>query len=172
MQKIIKNKYNLKEKDVTEVVTRVKVLLINSNNELLLGYSHNDYQFPGGHVEEGEDLVNTLNREIEEETGIVLNIKEISPFAEFISYYKDYPAKGKNRKIKIYYYEIKTNEKPNLKNTKYTEDELDGNFRLEYVMLDNIEDKLKNNAIKYGDKKGIAMEMLELIKIYKNIDNK
>ena len=117
MKEIIRNESNLKEKDVTEVVKRVKLLITNSNNEILLGYSHSDYQFPGGHVEKGENLVQTIKREIKEETGIVLNHLNINPFAKMISYYKDWPEKGKNRKIEIYYYELKTDEKPNLNNT-------------------------------------------------------
>lgn len=172
MEKIIKNKYNITDEEVTEVVTRVKVLLINSNNELLLGYSHNEYQFPGGHVEVKENLVPALIREIEEETGIVLNLEKMYPFAKYISYLKDYPEKGKNRKIVIYYYEIKLDKKPNLKNTNYTDEEKEGHFRLEYISLDEVEEKLKNNAMKFGDPKGIAKEMLEALKIYKNIDNK
>lgn len=46
MKQIITNKYNLTDSDMTEVVKRVKVLLANSNNEVLLGYSHNNYRFP------------------------------------------------------------------------------------------------------------------------------
>src|SRR5574344_3116443 len=107
MKTIITNEFNLKDEEMTETVKRVKILLINSKNEILLGYSHHNYQFPGGHVEENETLVNTVNREILEETGISLNLKEIVPFAEAIGYYKDWPSEGKNRKIEIYYYEIK-----------------------------------------------------------------
>ena len=66
-------KYSVKEEDVTEIVKRVKALIINSNNEILLAYSNNCYQFPGGHVEDGETLIDAVNREIKEETGIVLN---------------------------------------------------------------------------------------------------
>ena len=40
---IITNDCNLKDEDMTEVVKRVKVFIINSNNEILLGYSHNEY---------------------------------------------------------------------------------------------------------------------------------
>ena len=141
MEKIITNDYNLKDEDMTELVVRVKILLINSNNEILLGYSHNEYQCPGGHVEEGENLISAINREVQEETGIDLNIKNAEPFACSIGYYKDWPAVGKNRKIEIYYYEIKTDEKPNLGNTKYTESEKNGNFELRYISLENVENE-------------------------------
>lgn len=167
MEKIITNDYNLKEEDMTEVVKRVKILLINSNNEILMGYSHNEYQFPGGHVEENEDLIEAINRELKEETGIVLNIKNVEPFACSLGYYKDWPEIGKNRKIEIYYYEIKTDEKPNLDNTEYTESELDGNFELRYIPLDIVEEELTSNADKYGDKHGIANEMLKVFKVYR-----
>ena len=53
MIEIIKNNINV---DYENIVTRVKAVIINSKNELLLGYSYYEYQFPGGHVEGGEDL--------------------------------------------------------------------------------------------------------------------
>ena len=167
MEKIVTNDYNLKEEDMTEVVKRVKLFIINSNNEILLGYSNNEYQCPGGHVEENEDLINTINREMKEETGIELNLKEATPFACTLGYYKDWPEEGRNRKIEIYYYEIKTDEKPNLNNTNYTENEKKANFELRYIPLDNVEKVFIENANKYGDKHGIAKEMLKVFKIYK-----
>ena len=171
MKQLITNKYNLTDSDMTEVVKRVKVLLVNSNNDVLLGYSYNNYQFPGGHVEENETLVQAVNREILEETGIELNITNIEPFACAIGYYKDWPAEGKNRKIEIYYYEVKTDEKPNLENTDYTENEKDGNFELRYIPLLNVENVLRTNAEEYGDKKGIAREMIDLFGVYKTTIN-
>lgn len=168
MKEIITNKDNLKENEITEVVKRVKVLLINSNNEILLGYSHHDYQFPGGHVEENEELIDTVKREVLEETGIKLKVNNIEPFAKKIGYYKDWPEKNKNRKIEIYYYEIATDEKPNLNNTSYTENEKEGNFELRYIHLDKVEEELEKNIEEYQDKKGIGKEMLDLLNIYKN----
>lgn len=171
MKQLITNKYNLTDSDMTEVVKRVKVLLVNSNNDVLLGYSYNNYQFPGGHVEENETLVQAVNREVLEETGIELNITNIEPFACAIGYYKDWPAEGKNRKIEIYYYEVKTDEKPNLENTEYTENEKNGNFELRYIPLLDVENVLKTNAEEYGDKNGIAREMIDLFGIYKTTIN-
>lgn len=172
MIKIIMNEYNLSEESITEVVKRVKVLITNSNNEVLLGYSHNDYQFPGGHVEDSEELIQTVNREILEETGMNLEVSNIEPFACSIGYYKDWPSEGKNRKNEIYYYEIQTEEKPNLENTQYTESEKNGNFELRYVPLNSIENVLRQNAEEYGDRKGIAREMINLFGIYKDTLNK
>lgn len=172
MKQIITNKYNLADSDMTEVVERVKVLLVNSNKEVLLGYSHNAYQFPGGHVEKNETLIQTVNREVLEETGIRLGLTELEPFACAIGYYKDWPVEGKNRKIEIYYYEVKTDEKPNLENTEYTENEKDGNFELIYISLTEVENVLKANVEKYGDKKGITREMIDLFTIYKESINK
>ena len=170
MKIIIHNKNNLKETDITEVVKRVKILIINSNNEILLGYSHNDYQFPSGHVEKGENLDQTIKREIKEEIGIILKNQNFKPFAKVISYYKNWPEKGKNRKIEINYYELKTDEKPNLNNTEYTESEKNGHFELKYIPLENVQKILKENAKKYGDKKGITREMLEIFNLYKSLN--
>lgn len=169
MKEIIDNKYNILENEVTEIVKRVKVLLINSNNELLLAYSNNCYQFPGGHVEDGESLLNAVYREIKEETGIVLNDNNLKPFLAAYRYYKGYPKEGDNRKNEIYYYEIKNDEKPNLNNTEYTIDEKNGNFELRYVSLNDFESVLEENVLEFGDRKGIASEMLEVIKVYKNM---
>ena len=97
-----------------------------------------------------------------------LKLTDLEPFARNLGYYKDWPEEGKNRKIEIYYYEVKTDEKPNLDNTSYTESEKDGGFELRYIPLSNVEEELKKNAEEFGDKKGIAREMLELFSLYKN----
>jgi len=164
---IIRNDDNLKDNDINEFVRRVKILIVDSQNKMMLGYSYHEYQFIGGHVEEGEDLPEAVEREIEEETGIKIDAKKERPFACNISYYKDYPNKGINQKIEIYYYEIRTDLKPNLKNTNYTIEESEGNFELRYIPFDKLEEELENNAREYGDPNGITKEMLGLLKIWR-----
>lgn len=168
MEQIIVNKDCIQEKEITEIVKRVKAIIINSKNEILLGYSHNDYQFLGGHVENGENLIESLKREISEESGISLNLDDVFPIILKKAYCKDYPQIGSNRKNEIYYYVIKTDKVPNLELTNLTDDEKDGNFKLEYIKLDDIEEVIIKNGDKNGDLHGIANEMLEVIKIYKN----
>ena len=170
MKEIITNKYNLKAEDITEVVKRVKVLLINSNNEILLSNSFNEYHFPGGHAEENEELTDVVKREILEETGIELDSSNYEPFACSIGYWKDWPSEGKNRKTEVYYYEVLSDLKPNLDKVKRTTHEIEGNFTIKYVPFNKIEEVLIDNAKEYGDEHGIAKEMLELIKIYKSKD--
>lgn len=171
MKKLTTNTDNLKDSQMTEVVKRVKVLLINSKKEVLLAHSHNDYQFPGGHIEDGETYMDAVIREVREETGIVLSNIKISPFALKQGYYKDWPSEGKNRKIEIYYYEIFTDETPNLNKMKLTDNEKSGDFKLEYILLKNIKKVLKDNAKKFGDKYGIAKEMIELLDVYKKMNS-
>ena len=171
MKILTTNKDNLKDSQMTEVVKRVKILLINSKKEILLVYSHNDYQFPGGHIEDEETYIDAVIREVKEETGIALSNITISPFALKQGYYKDWPNEGKNRKIEIYYYEIFTDETPNLNKMKLTDNEKSGDFKLEYIPLKNIKKVLKDNAKKFGDKYGIAKEMIELLDVYKEMNS-
>ena len=72
MKIIINNPDNLLKEDMDEVILRARAVMLNKENELLIGYLDSTYQFPGGHVENGETVVEGLIREVEEETGIVL----------------------------------------------------------------------------------------------------
>ena len=65
------------------------VVLLNSNKVLLLQHpdttTSGHWDFPKGHVEKGEDEVQTALRELKEETGID-NVKIIDDFNHPISY--------------------------------------------------------------------------------------
>lgn len=165
MKVIFINKDNLKDEDIDEEVVRVKGLLVNSNNEILLGYSHNCYQFPGGHKEDGELLSTVLIREIKEEVGIDI-VVENKPFLCIKYYNKNYFNTGKNRCNKIYYITVKTDQKPDLSKTEYTEDELNGNFELRYEKLSNIKDVLLENCDIHTISKAITNEMIMALDCY------
>ncbi len=163
MIKIIKNKYNISDEVITDTITRVKALIITSDNKILLAHSFCSYQFPGGHVEDNENLLTALKRELYEETGLIFELNNLKPFALLIKYYKDYPSTNKYTKFIIYYYVIKDDRVPILKNTNYTDEEKDGKFTLRYIPLDIVKCVLKDNIDTCGDTEGIAEEMLDIL---------
>ena len=102
MKEIIYNYDYLNDEDITEIVIRMKALIINNKN-ILLGNENDIYQFPGGHLEDKETFEECLKREVLEETGILLFDSEIKrPFMKVTFMNKDWPEVGKNRKSEIY----------------------------------------------------------------------
>ena len=169
MKEILYNYDNLKLEDIDEVVTRTKGLIINSNNEITLGYSHKTYQFPGGHLEEGETLEECLLREIEEETGIEIKDAKLKPFEKITYYNKNYHGSGKNRQNDIYYYLIRTNMMSNFENTSLDEWEKDGNLMVKRVPLRDVEKVLRDTILDNPINKVILEEMLDIFKEYNKI---
>lgn len=166
MKEIIYNYDYLSDDDITEIVIRTKALIINGNN-IILGNENDIFQFPGGHLEANETLVDCLKREILEETGIEILDEEIKRLFMKVTFKnKDWPDKGKNRKAEIYYYLIETNKMPNLKKVNYTENEKNGNFRIELIPLDKVIDVIKENIVKNEKNKVIAPDMIMAIEEY------
>ena len=128
------NTYNLKEEEIDEIVTRVKVFLITSNNQILLANSDGGVQLPGGHLEKNETLEECVIREVLEETGIKLEKNEIAkPLYEVRHYTKNYKFTGKNRISNILYYLIYSNKQPNLHHINLTENEKVNDFNIQYT---------------------------------------
>lgn len=169
MREYIYNIKKLTDKDIDRVITRTKILIINSKKELLLGYSNGTYQFPGGHLEENESLETCLERELLEETGIKINAKGLVPFFVIKHYNKNHNNTGENRLYLIYYYIINTDEVYDLEKTNYTEDEKNGNFALQYVSLDEVEELLIKSISNNPINEVIVREMLMTINEYKKL---
>lgn len=169
MKEVIYNSDNLTDEDINEVVVRTKGLIINSNNEITLGYSHKTYQFPGGHLEEGETLEECLLREIQEETGIELENYNMKPFYKTVYYTKNYHNSGKNRKNEIYFYVIKTDEKFNMDNSNLDEWEKNGNYELRVLPLSEVVDTLNKTINDNPINEVIYKEMLNVLDEYKNL---
>ncbi len=167
MIKIIHNNNNINDLEIDEEVVRVKAIIINNKGEVLLGYSYWEYQFLGGHVKKKEELMDALIRELKEETGLNYKNNKINLVGVREAYYNDYPVVGKNKKITIYYYEIYDDRIPDLKNTNYTKEELEGNFSLRYVPINNLKDVLEYNIANCGDSSGIQGEMIEFLEKYR-----
>ena len=157
--------------------TRIVVTGILKDNDLFLIVKRNEnddlypgaWEFPGGHLEENEELTDCLHRELLEETGMDIDVSRLKPFMLLEHLNKDYPEAGSNRLTKIYYFSVTTSENVDLSKTNYTLEETIGNYELRYIPLEIVEELLLKNAEVAPKNKVIATEMLEAIKEYKRI---
>ena len=135
MIEIIKyNEDDLRDDEIDQVITRVRAFIVSSKNNMIVGYTDEGYQLLGGYIEDGQDLVNGLATHIYNETGIVLDSKDvIEPFYEIRHYNRDYKGSGINRLSDLIYFCVKTDKLPNHKKLKLTDRELAMKMPLEIV---------------------------------------
>ena len=172
MKEVLYNYDNLTLDDIDEVVVRTKGLIINDNNEITLGYCDGTYQFPGGHLEDGEELTTCLLREIKEETGIEVKDAKMTPFEKITHYNTNYHNTGKNRKNEIYYFIVKTNTKFDMNNTSLDEWEKERGFTVKTISLSNFEKVLVDSIPDNPRNEVIVEEMLDVFKEYNKIKDR
>ena len=86
MQKLFESwrKYLNESEDKLDTKRVAKVVLFKDEKILLLRSALGDFKgewdLPGGHVEEGEDMLDGLKREVDEETGLTLETAEALNF--------------------------------------------------------------------------------------------
>lgn len=169
MKTITYNKDRINELDINQVIKRAKVIFTNDKNEILLCCSENNYFLVGGHVEGNESDIDCLSREIQEETGVELNLtEEPNLFLTIKHLDKNFPDSGVNTLSLINYYALNTSINPCLENTNLTEEEKNGNFRLEFVDLNQAEEKL-NNSLATATIKDVVTDTLEAVIQYKKV---
>ena len=162
---IIYNDDSIKEDEVNRVVKRAKVVIENSNNEILLCFCHNNYYLLGGHVDNDESDMECLHRELLEEAGVDINFNKLIPFVTIKYFIKDYPEDNINSLYIANYYNYKMNLIPNIDNLNLTEDEKEGNFEIQYIHRDIIINKL-NEALEFATRKNVVNDTIEVIKEY------
>ena len=172
MKEVLYNYDNLTIDDIDEVVVRTKGLIINDNDEITLGYCEGTYQFPGGHLEDDEELSECLLREIKEETGIEIKDAKMRPFEKITHYNKNYHNTGKNRKNEIYYYVVKTNTKFDMNNASLDEKEKENGFTVKTIPLSLFEETLIKSIPDNPRNKVIVEEMLDAYKEYNKIKDR
>ncbi len=165
MKEFVINDNNLNDDDIEMKVVRVKGLVFNSNGKILLVFNNNTYQFPGGHLDDNEEIDDCIKREILEEVGIDLKITE-DPFLCIETYDDNYFGTGKKVLNTIYYYRFFTDLEPDITKTHYDELELNTEFKICYINYSDIETFI-NEKIELGEIDiKIAREMLHVIKEY------
>ncbi|MBQ6476933.1 MAG: NUDIX domain-containing protein [Bacilli bacterium] len=167
MKKIIINDSNIDDKDIDYSVVRVKAIIVNSENSVIMEHNNNTFQLPGGHVEQ-EDLKEALKREILEECGIS-NVEIGEPFLNIVTYDNDYFGSSKKVLNKIYYFDVYTDETPDFKKTRYDILESKTPFRLFYVDMNKVKDFIEEEKTKKNIEEAIARELNLVFDAYKYI---
>ena len=79
MNKIIINPNNLKEDEILQK-EKVRALLFDENNRIIVGNYNNLYLLPGGKIDKNELLKEGLIRELEEELGTTFTEENLDYF--------------------------------------------------------------------------------------------
>ena len=168
--KIIINEDNLSKNKIKEYNEKARAILLNKKKELLVVNYGGTYLLPGGKIDHNEEIIDGLLRELEEETGTHYNDKELNYLCTIEYFQKNYPKRNNetlNRLITTHCY-IGEYKGISLNKIKLTEKEQKGNFKLELIPLNKIENIIieskNNNPRNIYFKK----ELLTIINMYKN----
>ncbi|MCV2403210.1 NUDIX domain-containing protein [Marinomonas sp. C2222] len=130
--------------------------IVLRGEEILMLYTqrYDDYTLPGGGIDEGENPVEGLIRELAEETGAqnIHNIAEFGLYEEFRPWYKE---NADIMQMKSYCYTCDIDEA--LGETSLEDYEMKNGMKAVWM---NIHDAIQHNldTIKNSDKKGMSIE--------------
>lgn len=172
------NKDNLNVNEVQEISTKVRAILVDENNKILIANYGNVILLPGGKVDEGETVLDAITRELSEELGQNYTAEELEFLITLNYFQKNYPKRDetfKNRLVQTHYFIGKYKE-INKPKQKLTEKEQKSNFRLELISLENLENIILNNQNKNPRNIYFQTELLTILdnfkKIKQNVINK
>ncbi len=133
METIVFNDYQLKDSMIEDRYVKARAVIINDASEMILIKYDEIYLLPGGTIDDGEEIIQGLIREIQEETGIEVSPEQCEDFLTIQHYLKDYPKRDNdgilsNRLNETHYFKIQTNQLINSNNMNLTENETQANF--------------------------------------------
>lgn len=168
---LIINEDNLNVYEVQEFSTKVRTILVDENNRILIANYGNVILLPGGKVDDGETNLEAITRELSEELGQDYNANELDFFVTLNYYQKNYQKRDgtfQNRLVKTHYF-VGLYKGIKKDSRKLTEKEQKGNFRLELVSLEGIENMILKNVNDNPRNIYFQKELLTILASYKNI---
>ncbi|MFY0642453.1 MAG: NUDIX domain-containing protein [Bermanella sp.] len=130
--------------------------IVIKGDSILLLYTqrYHDYSLPGGGIDEGEDEVAGLVRELQEETG-AKGIRNVKPFARYDEYRPWYKADGDIIYMVSYCYVCEIDDE--LGDTAFESHEVSNGMKPVWI---NIHQAISHNEdiIANSDKKGLSID--------------
>lgn len=166
------------EKDVVyeKQINKVRAIVINKTGRCLVVNYAGLYMLPGGKIDEGETEIEALKREIQEESGIEIEIDDEEPYLELETYDKNYYDRKEKREINritnTKFYIVYTNQNINEKNKKLTESEKEKGHTVEFLNLSIIPYLVETNESNNSKRKNFDREILVALKEFKDMKEK
>ncbi len=174
MQEIIINKGKLKDEEVTNVVDKARIVLRNDNDEIVFTRFGRVYFLPGGKIELTETPVDTIKREVKEETNIDILLDDIEPFVLVKHYLRDYELGDGtivNRLINTFYFTGFTS-KDDIEYFNLTLMEKHDNLKAFFIEMDEGIELLNGYNRENPKATYLAVETLKVLNLYKELDIK
>ena len=167
--KLLINSDKLDIDEVEEFNFKARALLFDDDNQVLIARYSDVILLPGGSIEENETVHEAIVRKLSKETGKKYEIDDFDILATVKHFQKKYPmidGTTKNRLVQTYYFIGKY--KGVLKDlANLTENEKNGNFKLELVPIDDLEDIIIENKNDNPRNIYFQKELIEVIRFYK-----
>ena len=172
MKEIVLNKAKLKEDEITEVLEKSRIVLRNDDDEIVFTRFGRVYFLPGGKIEPGETPVDTIKREVMEETNINILLDDIEPFCVVKNYLRDYELKDGsivNRLVTTYYFTGFTSD-DNIEYFHNTKVEREDNLRGFFIDLEEGIELIGDYNKEDPRATYLALETMKVLEEYKNIN--
>lgn len=169
---LVINEDNLFFEEVQEFNSKVRAILVDESNRILVANYGSVILLPGGSVDEGETTYEAIVRELGEELGQSYSVDELSWILELSYYQKNYPKRDgsvKNRLVQTYYF-VGRYKGVVASAQQLTEKEQKDDFRLELVSIDSLENMIMENVNNNPRNVYFQKELLTVLRFYKNMD--
>lgn len=138
---IVINKNNSQINENWSKFRKVRAI-IKKNNKYAITEEGGKIIFPGGKCDKDEDFDNAIIRELEEETGIKFEQKDLKNILTLETYYEDFYdyriSKEKPRYTITKYYYVETTFDINKDNQSLTNSEINENFNIKFVSKEEL----------------------------------
>lgn len=172
MKEVKINKAKLKDDEVTEVLDKARIVLRNDDGDFVLSHFERIYFLPGGKMELGETPVDTIKREVMEETNINILLDDTEPFLLVKNYLKDYKSRDGsivNRLVNTYYFTGFTS-KDDIEYFNLTIPEKRDDLRAFFIDMEEAIELLKEYNKENPKATYLALETLRVLDEYKELD--